>query len=84
MAKPHVPGQRPVVLDMAPGTYYYCTCGLSTNQPFCDGNHQGTEFLPQEFVVDEQQRLALCQCKYTKEAPHCDGAHKFIQEGDDS
>jgi len=84
MVKSQVSCRRPVALDMAPGTSHYCTCGLSRNQPFGDGNHRGTDFLPQEFVVDEQQRLALCQCKYTKEAPHCDGAHKFIQEGDDS
>ena len=83
MDKPHIAKRRPVVLDMAPGTYHYCTCGLSRNQPFCDGNHQGTNFLPREFKVDERQRLALCRCKYTKEAPYCDGAHRFIQEGDD-
>lgn len=83
MSKPRVAARKPAVLDLDPGTYYYCTCGRSETQPFCDGGHEGTDFLPEEFVVDQKRRLALCQCKYTKEAPHCDGAHRFIQEGDE-
>lgn len=55
--------------------YYYCTCGRSENQPFCDGSHQGTSFTPMKFTVEQDGIFKLCQCKHTKQPPFCDGAH---------
>ncbi len=75
MADPKIADTRPSVLELEAGTYYYCTCGESQNQPFCDGSHSGTEFSPQEFSVEDKKRCALCQCKRTGNAPFCDGAH---------
>ncbi|NET02047.1 MAG: CDGSH iron-sulfur domain-containing protein [Sphaerospermopsis sp. SIO1G2] len=75
MNKPVIADKKPAVLELEAGTYYWCTCGQSQNQPFCDGKHQGTEFTPQAFVVDEKKRVALCQCKVTNNPPFCDGAH---------
>ena len=75
MADPKIADTRPSVLELEAGTYYYCTCGESQNQPFCDGSHSGTEFSPQEFNVEDKKRCALCQCKRTGNAPFCDGAH---------
>merc|ERR1719197_844498 len=57
-------------------TYYWCTCGRSENQPFCDGSHKGTGFAPMKFVADKTEIRGLCQCKFTKQPPFCDGPHK--------
>ncbi|MFT7561504.1 MAG: glutamate synthase domain-containing protein 2 [Flavobacteriales bacterium] len=56
--------------------YYFCTCGRSQNQPFCDGSHAGTGFKPKAFTAEESGDSFLCQCKYTSSAPFCDGSHK--------
>jgi len=76
--KPVIASNKPTVLNIEPGTYWWCTCGKSINQPFCDGAHKGTSFSPQKFEVEEARTVALCNCKYTKNAPFCDGQHKDL------
>lgn len=76
MSDPIAVGKMPVVMELEPGTYYWCSCGKSAKQPFCDGAHKGTEFKPVPFSVDEKKKIPICQCKRTKNAPFCDGAHK--------
>ena len=78
MASPEIPEKRPVVVDLQPGTYFWCACGRSKNQPYCDGSHAGTEFEPVKIEVEEEQKMALCQCKHTGNAPICDGSHKNL------
>lgn len=78
MAEATVADKVPAVLELEPGTYHWCRCGRSKNQPYCDGAHQGTEFTPMEFTVEEKKEVALCQCKQTGNAPFCDGAHKKL------
>ena len=56
--------------------YYFCTCGQSNNQPFCDGSHAGTDFKPKPFTAEESGDAYLCQCKHTSNSPFCDGSHK--------
>lgn len=76
--KPVIADKKPAVLDLAQGTYYWCACGKSANQPFCNGSHKGTEFVPQKFELSEDKKVALCQCKHTKNPPFCDGTHKSL------
>ncbi len=78
MSEPTIAAKEPVVLELEPGTYYWCSCGRSKNQPYCDGAHEGTEFTPLEFTIAEKKQVALCQCKRTGNAPYCDGAHESL------
>ena len=70
--------RKAAILELEPGTYYWCQCGRSKNQPFCDGSHAGTSFGPVEFVIDTTKRVALCNCKHTKHEPFCDGSHSRL------
>jgi len=78
MDKPKIARKDPFVMDMKPGTYYWCACGKSSNQPFCDGSHQGTSFQPKEVKIDEQKLVAWCGCKHSNNAPFCDGTHESL------
>jgi CDGSH-type Zn-finger protein len=75
VSEPVIFDQKPTVLELAAGTYYWCSCGQSQNQPFCDGGHKGTDFTPKQFTLEETKTVALCLCKHTANSPFCDGAH---------
>jgi CDGSH iron-sulfur domain-containing protein 3 len=79
MPEPRIADTRPAVLELAAGTYWYCACGGSANQPFCDGSHKGTEFRPLKVDLAEPGRIAFCQCKRSGGQPRCDGTHKTLQ-----
>ncbi len=78
MEKPIIAAKQPAVLSLDQGTYYWCQCGRSKNQPFCDGSHKGTGITPVEFSLTEKKQVALCQCKQTNTPPFCDGTHKTL------
>jgi len=67
---------NPVVKELEPGTYYWCSCGRSKTQPLCDGSHEGTEHKPIEFSVSKKKKYAFCACKHTGKPPFCDNGHK--------
>lgn len=67
--------KKPIVLELEPGKYFWCSCGRSSHQPFCNGAHKGTEFMPLPFEMTEKKTVALCACKHTGSAPFCDGSH---------
>lgn len=73
--EPVIAQKTPYVLNLAPGTYKWCACGRSSNQPFCDGSHQGTAFTPHEMKLETQTTVILCGCKHTTTPPYCDGSH---------
>ncbi len=83
MDKPKVAACFPKQVEIEAGKKYaYCTCGLSANQPFCDGAHKGTAFTPMVFEAKESETAYYCQCKQTGNAPKCDGSHKAVSEPD--
>ncbi len=87
MSDPVIAGLKAHYVDLEVGkTYYWCSCGRSAKQPFCDGSHSETDFSPLAFTVDETRRRGLCDCKLTQNPPFCDGIHKKLRglEGDKS
>ncbi len=76
MSQPRIADVKPVVGVLKAGEYYWCTCGHSANQPWCDGSHSGSSFTPMQVVISEEKRYAMCTCKHTKNPPFCDGSHK--------
>jgi CDGSH iron-sulfur domain-containing protein 3 len=72
--------KTPVALHLKAGDYYWCSCGNSANQPFCDGTHKvkAPEKGPLKFTMEEEKEVWLCRCKATKNAPFCDGTHKTL------
>lgn len=78
MDKPAIAGKKPCIVHLEPGTYWWCTCGRSMQQPFCDGSHQYTRFSPMQITIDKQDTYYLCSCKQSNKKPFCDGAHKKL------
>ena len=79
MDLPKVAAKVPVKVELEEGKKYaWCTCGLSDQQPYCNGAHKGTEFRPMVFVAEETKTAHLCQCKATKNPGFCDGSHKGL------
>ncbi|HWO99929.1 MAG TPA: CDGSH iron-sulfur domain-containing protein [Methylococcus sp.] len=75
MNEPVIPQKAPFGLELPPGKYWWCACGRSAKQPFCDGSHKGTGLSPIPFELTETKTLWLCGCKHTCNQPYCDGTH---------
>ncbi len=70
---------KPIPVELKKGKlYYWCQCGKSDNQPFCDGSHKGSECEPVLFTVEEDKTRKLCTCKKTSNQPFCDGTHRKL------
>ena len=75
MTEPIIFQRSPIVQKVEPGTYWWCACGRSQSQPFCDGSHKGTGLAPQKVEIFEKKTVAWCACKHSKTQPFCDGSH---------
>lgn len=79
MNTPHIAQRNPIDIDVTEGkTYYWCACGLSKNQPFCDGSHKTTSFAPVEYRADKTAKVWFCACKHSNKKPICDGTHSKV------
>ncbi|WKV13226.1 glutamate synthase-related protein [Marivirga harenae] len=81
MSKPKIADRKPIKVELTKGEEkYWCACGLSQNQPFCDGSHRKTDITPKQFVAEETGDAYLCMCKHSKNPPYCDGTHATLKE----
>lgn len=78
MGRPVTAQKGPYVVKLEPGDHYWCACGRSARQPFCDGLHKGTEFSPKRITVTEAATFSLCGCKHSARKPRCDGTHRRV------
>jgi CDGSH iron-sulfur domain-containing protein 3 len=79
MSEAVVAQKAPYPVDVEAGkSYFWCSCGKSAKQPFCDGSHKGTDFNPLKFEATETKTVYFCGCKKTANSPLCDGAHKSL------
>ncbi|GAA3939929.1 CDGSH iron-sulfur domain-containing protein [Litoribacillus peritrichatus] len=76
MTRPKRASDTPFAVDVEAGKkYFWCACGLSASQPFCDGSHKGSEFSPMKYEATESTTVFFCGCKSTLNPPMCDGSH---------
>ena len=80
MEEPVIAQRGPYGLELESGDYFWCRCGRSARQPFCDGSHQGTGFTPMKLTLSEADKVWLCGCKRTGGEPFCDGTHNSLTE----
>jgi CDGSH-type Zn-finger protein len=77
MAPPNIAQKAPFPIEVEAGkSYFWCACGNSKRQPFCDGSHKGSEFNPVKWTAEATGRKFFCGCKHTHSQPFCDGTHK--------
>ena len=77
--EPVIAQKGPYQVDVKEGqAYFWCACGKSKRQPFCDGSHKGTGFAPLVWKAEKDEEAWLCRCKHTGTAPFCDGTHKTL------
>lgn len=79
--EPVIAGYKSTRVQVTKGKeYYWCACGKSKTQPFCDGSHAGTSFSPIKFIANEDKEVAFCTCKHSHTKPLCDGTHRSLQQ----
>ena len=76
MTKGQRAGNGAIAVEVEEGkSYYWCSCGKSSKQPFCDGSHKSSKFGPITFKADQSKKVFFCTCKLTNDPPLCDGSH---------
>jgi len=79
MTEPVVAARAPSKVALEAGKdYWWCACGLSKAQPFCDGSHKGSGLVPMKYSVEKAGDYWLCDCKHSSKKPLCDGSHKTL------
>ena len=73
--KPVICDTKPLALEVEPGTYWWCSCGRSTHQPYCDGSHKGTGLAPTRYTAEQDGTVYFCGCKHSANGALCDGSH---------
>ena len=78
--EPIIAQKGPYAVSVEEGeSYYWCSCGRSTSQPFCDGSHKGTSFRPKKFVAEKSETAYFCGCKQSAHPVLCDGSHSKVR-----
>ena len=78
--QPAIAGTSPLHIEVEEGkSYWWCACGKSNNQPFCDGSHKGSSFVPVNWTASKTGKVFFCNCKQTKRSPLCDGTHNALK-----
>jgi CDGSH-type Zn-finger protein len=76
MSDPVIAQKSPFATDVEAGkTYFWCACGKSSKQPFCDGSHKDTDFTPVKYTPEKDGNVFFCGCKASANAPLCDSSH---------
>ena len=76
---PHIAAPTPFKIEVEAGkSYFWCACGQSKTQPFCDGSHKGTSLNPVKYTAEDSRPVFFCGCKQSAKAPVCDGSHKAL------
>lgn len=79
MSAPVIAQKEPISVEVKEGkSYWWCACGQSKKQPFCDGSHKGSTFEPLEYKADKDRTVFFCACKHTDKKPMCDGSHQKL------
>ena len=80
MSEPRIAQKGPYVKEETPGKKFWCACGHSKNQPYCDGSHKTAEggFSPMAVDITEAKKVVWCGCKHSKNKPYCDGSHRTL------
>jgi CDGSH iron-sulfur domain-containing protein 3 len=77
--QPVIAQKAPYAVNVEAGkSYWWCACGKSASQPFCDGSHKGSEFTPVEHKAKETGTVYFCGCKHSANGVLCDGTHKKL------
>lgn len=79
MSEPVIAQKSPYAVEVEAGkSYWWCACGKSASQPFCDGSHKGSEFTPLEYKAEQEGTVYFCGCKHSKNGVLCDGTHASL------
>lgn len=77
--QPKIAAKAPIPVEVVAGkAYFWCTCGQSSKQPFCDGSHKDSGFTPMKWEAEKDGRVFFCACKRTNGKPLCDGSHNAL------
>ena len=78
MKRGKIAGKAPIIKNEEAGTYFWCACGMSESQPYCDGSHKGSDIEPKKVVLEKDRRMAWCACKQSLDGHACDGSHRML------
>lgn len=78
---PVVRSLTPLRLEVTEGaTYFWCACGRTQTEPWCDGSHKVTTIRPVKWVAPKSGTASVCACRATRRPGRvlCDGSHAAV------